>query len=110
MEELLVRAVVLGDGLGAFRHGMLGQFTGQDETDGRLHLAGGDGVLLGVASQASSLISDLVEHIVDKGVHDLKEKECEKKRAKQNSIPHRHGLVGDTSLWVHLLQHTVDKG
>ena len=39
----LLGADVLGDSLGALRHGVLGQFTGQEETDSGLDLPGGDG-------------------------------------------------------------------
>lgn len=45
--------------------------------------------LLVVASQTDSLLSQAVEGIVHEGVHD------------------RHGLLGDTSLRVYLLQHLV---
>ena len=34
---------VLGDGLGTLGDGVLGQLTGEEESDGGLDLAGGDG-------------------------------------------------------------------
>ena len=41
----------LGDSLGAFRDGVLGQFTWEDEADSGLDLAGGQGWLLVHAAQ-----------------------------------------------------------
>jgi len=81
---------VLGDGLGALRDGVLGQFTGQEEADGRLHLATGDGGALVVVRQAAGLGGDALEDVIDEGVHD------------------GHGLGGDARVRVHLLQHLVD--
>ena len=69
---------------------MLGQLTWKDESDGSLDLAGGDSWLLVVSGELGSLSSDLLEDIVDKGVHDA------------------HGLGGDTGVRVNLLQHLVD--
>ena len=81
---------VLGDGLGALRDGVLGELTGEEETDGGLDLAGGEGRLLVVADELGGLTGDLLEDIVDEGVHDA------------------HGLLGDAGLGVHLLEDTVD--
>jgi len=39
----LLGAGVLGDGFGSLRHGVLGQLTGQKETDSGLDLSAGDG-------------------------------------------------------------------
>ena len=39
----LLAAGVLGDSLGSFTDGVLGQFTGQKQSDGGLDLAGADG-------------------------------------------------------------------
>ena len=69
---------------------MLGQFTGEEQPDGSLDLPGGDGGPLVVVGQSGSLSSDTFEDIVDEGVHDA------------------HGLGGDTSVGVDLLQHLVD--
>jgi hypothetical protein len=80
----------LGDGLGALRHGVLGELTGEHQAHGGLDLAGRQGSLLVVASQAGSLTSESLEDIVDERVHD------------------GHTLLGDTSLGVDLLQHLVD--
>ena len=80
----------LGDGLGALSDGVLGELTGEEEADGGLDLAGGEGVLLVVADETGRLGGDLLEDVVDEGVHDA------------------HGLLGDAGLGVHLLEDTVD--
>ena len=69
---------------------MLGEFTWEKETDGGLDFAGGEGVLLVVANKAGALTGDLLEDIVDERVHDA------------------HGSLGDSGLWVHLLEDSVD--
>ena len=86
----LLGAGVLGDGLGSLRDGVLGQLSGQEETDRGLDLARGDGGPLVVVSQAASLGGDALEEVVDEGVHD------------------GHGLGGHSGVGVHLLQHLVD--
>ena len=86
----LLGAGVLGDSLGAFRDGVFGQFTGEEEPDGSLDLPGGDGGPLVVVGQAGSFSSDTFKDIIDEGVHDA------------------HGLGGDTSVGVDLFQHLVD--
>ena len=86
----LLGAGVLGDGLGSLRDGVLGQLSGQEETDRGLDLARGDGGPLVVVSQATSLGGDALEEVVDEGVHD------------------GHGLGGHSGVGVHLLQHLVD--
>ena len=87
---ILYSGAELGDGLGALGDGVLGELTGEEEADGGLDLAGGEGVLLVVADETGRLGGDLLEDIVDEGVHDA------------------HGLLGDAGLWVHLLEDTVD--
>ena len=86
----LLGAGVLGDGLGALRDGVLGELTGEEEPDSGLDFPGGDGGPLVVVGQTGSLSGDPLEDVVDKGVHD------------------GHGLGGDTSVGVDLLQHLVD--
>ena len=86
----LLGAGVLGDGLGSFRDGVLGQLSGEEEPDGGLDLARGDGRPLVVVSQTGSLGGDTFEDIVDERVHDA------------------HGLGGDSGVGVDLLQHPVD--
>ena len=81
---------VLGDGLGALRDGVLGQLTGEEEPDSGLDLPGGDGGALVVVGQAGGLSGNALKDVVDKGVHDA------------------HGLGGDASVGVHLLQDLVD--
>merc|ERR1719411_1896740 len=86
----LLGAGVLGDGLGTFRDGMFGQFTGQQKPDGGLDLPGGDGGSLVVVSKTGSFGGDTFEDIVDEGVHDA------------------HGLGGHTGIGVDLFQDLVD--
>lgn len=87
MESLLD---VLGDSLGSFRDGVPGEFSGEDQLDGRLHFPGGQGSPLVEANQLGALGGDSVEGVVDEGVHDV------------------HGLLGDTDVGVHLLEDLVD--
>ena len=86
----LLAAGVLGDRLGALRHGVLGELSRQKETDSGLDFPAGDGVLLVVVGQAGSLVRHALKDVVDEGVHDA------------------HGLAGDSSLGVDLLQDLVD--
>ena len=69
---------------------MLGQLTGQKESDCGLDFTAGDGGLLVVVGQAGSLGGNTLEDVVDEAVHDA------------------HGTAGDASVWVHLLHHLVD--
>ncbi|KAJ1280653.1 hypothetical protein BS78_04G249400, partial [Paspalum vaginatum] len=80
----------LGDGLGALGDGVLGELAGEDEAHGGLDLAGGDGGLLVVAGELGGLRGELLEDVVDEGVHD------------------GHGLGRDADVRVHLLQHLED--
>ena len=86
----LLGAGVFGDSLGSLRDGVLGQLTGQEEPDSGLDLPGGDGGPLVVVGKTAGLSSDALKEIVDKGVHDA------------------HGLGGDTSVGVDLLENLVD--
>ena len=86
----LLGACVLGDGLRAFRNGVLGQLSRQQETDGCLDLPRRDGGAAVVVGQTGSLGSDALEDVVHEGVHD------------------GHGLAGDAGVGVDLLQHFVD--
>jgi hypothetical protein len=54
---------VLGDGLGALRDGVLGQLTGEDESDGGLDLSGRDSRLLVVGSKLGSLSGNALEDV-----------------------------------------------
>ncbi len=86
----LLGAGVLGDSLGSLRNGMLGQLTGQEQTDSSLDFSACDGGPPVVVGQTGCLGSNALKDVVDKAVHD------------------GHGLAGDTSVRVHLLQHFVD--
>ena len=61
---------VLGDSLGALRHGVLGQFTGQQESDCCLDLPTGDSGPLVVVGKTGGLGGDPLENVVHEGVHD----------------------------------------
>jgi hypothetical protein len=69
---------------------VLGQLSGQEETDGGLDLPGGDGGALVVVRQAAGLGGDALEDVVDERVHDA------------------HRLGGNAGVGVDLLQHLVD--
>ena len=86
----LFAAGVLGDSLGSLRHSMLGQLSWEVQSHSCLHFPAGDGVLLVVVSQTGGLASNPFEDVVHKGVHDA------------------HGLGGDASVRVNLLQNLVD--
>ena len=86
----LLGACVLGDGLGALRDGVLGQFTGEEEPDGGLDLPGGDGGPLVVVGETGSLGGDSLEDVIHERVHD------------------RHGLGRDTGVGMDLFQDLVD--
>ena len=86
----LLGAGVLGDSLGSLRDSVLGELTRQQEPHRGLDLTGGDGGPLVVVSQTAGLGGDPLEQVVDERVHD------------------GHGLGGDASVRVNLLQHLVD--
>ena len=86
----LLAAGVLGDSLGALRHGMLGKFSRQEKPHSSLDFPAGDGGFLVVVSKAGRFNSDPFEDVIDERVHDA------------------HGLAGDSSVRVDLLQHLVD--
>ena len=89
-ELLAAGGGVLGHGLGALGDSVLGQLPGKKEPHGSLDLPGGDGGLLVVVGQAAGLGSNPLKQVVDEGVHDA------------------HGLGGNTSVRMDLLQHLVD--
>ena len=60
---LLALGRVLGDGLGALRHGVLGKLTREDESDGGLNFSGRDGGLFVVRSKLGSLSSNTLEDV-----------------------------------------------
>ena len=81
---------VLRDGLGSLAHGVLGQLTGQKQTDCCLDFSARDGRASVVVCQTGSFCGNTLEDVVDEGVHD------------------RHGLAGDSSVGMNLFQHFVD--
>ena len=88
--DSLLGGGVLGDSLGALADSVLGQLTRQQKTDSSLDLSAGDGGTPVVVGQTGGLGGDALEDVVHEGVHD------------------GHGLAGDSSVRVHLLQHLVD--
>ncbi len=86
----LLGAGVLGDGLGALRHGVFGQLPGQQQTHGGLDLSGSDGGALVVVSETRRFTGDALKDVVDERVHD----------------PHRLGR--DPGVRMNLLHHLVD--
>jgi len=66
------------------------EFPGEDKLDSALDLSGRKSSSLVESNELGSLSSDSVEGIMDEGVHDV------------------HGFLGDTDVWVYLLQHLVD--
>lgn len=87
--DLLGRCV-LGDGLGSLADGVLGQFSGQEQTNSCLDFSTGDGRSSVVVSQTRCFGGDTLEDVVDEAVHDA------------------HGLGADAGIGVNLLQHLVD--
>ena len=82
----------LGHGLGALRHGVLGELAREDEADGGLHLARRERRLLVVAGELAGLRGDALEDVVDERVHDA------------------HAALADARVRVHLLEDLVDVG
>ena len=76
----------LGHSLGALRHSVLGQLSGENEPHSCLNLARGHCGLLVVASQLCGLCGDLLEDVRDEGVQD------------------GDGTAGNSSVRVHLQQ------
>ena len=82
----------LGYCLGSLRNSVLCKLSWKHKTNSGLDLAGRKSCLLVVGSKLSCLSSDTLKDIVDEGVHD------------------GHTLLGDSSIWVYLLQYLVDVG
>ena len=81
---------VLGDGLGALRDGVLGQFTRQQKANSCLDFPRGDGGTLVVVSKTRCFSCNALEDVIHERVHD------------------GHSLGGNTSVRVDLLEHLVD--
>jgi len=86
----LFGAGVFGDGLGALADGVFCQLSGQQQSNGRLDLSGGDGRAFVVVGQPGGFGGDSLEDVVHEAVHD------------------RHGLAADAGVRMHLFQHFVD--
>ena len=69
---------------------MLGQLTREQQPDCGLDLSARDGGAFVVVSQARGLRGDALKDVIDEAVHD------------------GHGLAGNASVGVYLLQHLVD--
>ena len=80
---------VLGHGLGSLADGVLGELTGQEQTNGGLNLSARDRGSAVVVRQTTGLGRDALEDVVDEAVHD------------------GHGLARDTGVGMNLLQHFV---
>lgn len=86
----LFRTSVLGHGLRTLANGVLREFTGKQETNGRLDLAARNRRPLVVMSETGRFRRDPLEYVVDETVHDA------------------HRLTGYAGIRVNLLQHLVD--
>ena len=64
-DGLLGRGGVLGDGLGALRDRVLGQFSRENESDRSLDLARRDGGLLVVSGKLGGLGGDTLKDVCD---------------------------------------------
>ena len=82
----------LGDRARSFSNGVLRELTGENQTHRRLDLTRRDRALLVVAGKLRGLRGNALENVLHERV--------------QNS----HGLVRDTRVRVHLLEHTVNVG
>jgi len=69
---------------------VLGEFTGEEELNGSLDFTRGEGSSLVISDELRGFQSDSFEDIVNEGVHDV------------------HGLLGDTSIGMDLLEDLVD--
>ena len=69
---------------------MLGELSREHQANGGLDLSGRQGLLLVVSDKLDGLLGDSVKDVVDERVHDT------------------HGLLGDTSVGVDLLEDLED--
>lgn len=89
-QNRLFRTGVFRHGLGTFGDGVLGQFAGQQETDGGLNLPAGYGRTFVVMCQTGGFGGDAFEYVVYETVH------------------YAHRLARDSGVGMDLLQHLVD--
>jgi hypothetical protein len=113
-----------GDGLGALGDGVLGELSGQDESDRGLDLSRGDGRLFVVRGELGGLGCDALYKGGTEQVSTTLlfarqgRRERERKRERETDledvvdkrVEDRHGLVRDTSVGVDLLEDLVDVG
>ena len=92
LEIINLLGIELGNSLATFGDGVLGKVAWEDEPDGSLDFAGTEGVPLVHVDEAGAFTGDPLEDICDEGVHD------------------EHSLVGDTDIWVDLLEDLEDVG
>ena len=69
---------------------MSGELSGQDQFNCGLDFSGGEGSSLVESDQLRAFSGDSVESIMDERVHDV------------------HGLLGNTNVWMYLLEDFVD--
>ncbi len=89
MESLLGRSV-FGHSLCSLRHGVFGEFSREQKSDGGLDLARSDGGSLVVMRQTRWLGSNPLKHVIDERIHDW------------------HGLGRNSSVRMNLFQDLVD--
>lgn len=83
---------------------MLGKLTRQDESDGCLDFAGRDGRLLVVCGKLGGLGGDALEDIWKQILESTRLRKIEKHTVDEG-VQDGHGAVGDTSVWVNLLEN-----
>lgn len=86
----LLRTGVFGNSLCSFADGVLGQFTGQKQSDGCLNFSAGNRRPLVVVSQSGRFGGNSFENVVYEAVHDA------------------HGLTRNTGVGMDLFQHFVN--
>ena len=86
----LLAGCVLGDGLRSFAYGVFCKLSWKKQTNSRLNFSRSDRGAFVVVSETAGLGGDTLKDIVDEAIHD------------------GHGLAGDTSVRVNLLEHLVD--
>ena len=85
-------SVELSDSLATFGNGVLSEIAWEDKPDSGLDFAGSEGVPVVHVDKAGAFAGDPLEDVGNEGVHD------------------EHGLVGDTDIWVDLLEDLEDVG
>jgi len=86
----LARTGKLGNSLGSLGYSVLGKFSRQHETHSSLNFPTAQSGLFAKSSQSSCFSSNTIKDIIDKRVHN------------------GHSLLGNSSIRVDLLEHTVN--